>query len=173
VAAGRDAGRVHRRAEDGDQLGQGLDQGGQVFRRGRLGPAGGRLDRGAGGADELRAAGPEPEPVAADRAPGPALRAELAGSAPAPLEQLLAERVVACWLFLYYAENIMAQGLKSSMEWCEFHQRRLDHAHKRYLSALRTLAQVRKLALPVLQVNIARKQVNIAGPTAVEDDPGL
>ena len=48
----------------------------------------------------------------------------------------------------------------------EFHQRRIDHAHKRYLSALRTLDQVRKLALPVLQVNIARRQVNVAAGAA-------
>jgi hypothetical protein len=45
----------------------------------------------------------------------------------------------------------------------EHYQRRLDHAHRRYLSALKALALVRKLALPVLQVNIAKKQVNVAG----------
>jgi hypothetical protein len=39
----------------------------------------------------------------------------------------------------------------------------MDRAHKRYLSAIKTLATVRKLALPVLQVNIAKKQVNVAG----------
>ena len=37
---------------------------------------------------------------------------------------------------------------------------------RRYLSALKTLALVRKLAVPVLQVNIARKQVNVAGVSA-------
>ena len=47
----------------------------------------------------------------------------------------------------------------------EFHQRRIDAAHRRYLSALRTPAQIRKLALPAVQVNIARNQVNIAGET--------
>jgi hypothetical protein len=97
-----------------------------------------------------------------------ALQAELAGTAPTPLERLLVERVVTCWLFLYYAEAMMAQTLKESMERCEFHQRRVDRAHKRYLSAMRTLAQVRKLAVPMLQVNVARKQVNIAAPAAVE-----
>jgi hypothetical protein len=32
----------------------------------------------------------------------------------------------------------------------------------RFLSAIRTLAQVRKLALPTLQVNIGQNQVNVA-----------
>jgi hypothetical protein len=39
----------------------------------------------------------------------------------------------------------------------------MDGAHKHYLSSLKTLAVVRKLAVPVLQVNIARRQVNVAG----------
>ena len=47
-------------------------------------------------------------------------------------------------------------------------QRRIDHAYRRYLSALRALAQVRKLTLPVVQINIAKKQVNIAAPAAVD-----
>jgi hypothetical protein len=51
----------------------------------------------------------------------------------------------------------------------EYYQRRMDHSHKRYLSALKTLAQVRKLAVPVLQINIAKKQTNIAGPAAGKD----
>jgi hypothetical protein len=55
-----------------------------------------------------------------------------------------------------------AQGQGSlTIKQNDYHQRRMDAAHRRYLSALRTLAVVRKLAVPVLQVNIARKQVNI------------
>ena len=37
----------------------------------------------------------------------------------------------------------------------------MDRAGARYLAALKPLAQVRKLAVPVLQVNIAEKQVNV------------
>jgi hypothetical protein len=97
------------------------------------------------------------------------LRAELSGPSPAPVERLLVERVVACWLQVHYADAIYSQGLENfSMEQAEHHQRRMDGAHRRYLSALRTLALVRKLALPVLQVNIARKQVNVAGPAPAE-----
>src|SRR5262249_53345289 len=43
---------------------------------------------------------------------------------------------------------------------------------KRYLAAIKTLALVRKLVIPVLQVNIARKQVNVAGPCLGADSDG-
>ncbi|MEN6640951.1 MAG: hypothetical protein ABFE08_00760 [Armatimonadia bacterium] len=99
------------------------------------------------------------------------LRSELAGPDTSPLERLLAERIVACWLQVQYADAIYAQNMKElGIAWSEHHQRRQDRAHRRFLSAVKTLATVRKLALPVLQVNIGDKQVNIAGgPAATQD----
>jgi hypothetical protein len=97
------------------------------------------------------------------------LRAELAGPNPTPVERLLVERVVACWLQVQDADVRYAQAKDLSPEWGEYYQRRMDRAHKRYLSAIRTLALVRRLALPVLiaQVNVAaRQQVNVAVPPA-------
>jgi hypothetical protein len=92
------------------------------------------------------------------------LRADLAGPAPTPLERLLVERVAACWLQLHYAETLIAQQAQNfSLVQAEHYDRMRDSAHKRYLSAIKALALVRKLAVPVLQVNIARKQVNVAG----------
>jgi hypothetical protein len=55
-----------------------------------------------------------------------------------------------------------AQAKDLSAKWLEFYQRRMNHSHKRYISAFKTRALVRKLAVPVLQVNIAKKQVNVA-----------
>jgi len=99
------------------------------------------------------------------------LRQELAGPNPTPVERLLVERIVACWLQVQDADIRYAQAKNLSVQWSEYQQRRMDHAHRRYLSALKTLALVRKLAVPVLQVNIARKQVNVAGPCpAVEPE---
>src|SRR5262249_56985094 len=91
------------------------------------------------------------------------LRAELAGPSPSPVERLLVERVVACWLQVQDADVRYAQGQKSnpSLAVCDFQQRRMDRAHRRYLSALKALAAVRKLALPVLRVNIANHHVNV------------
>jgi hypothetical protein len=92
------------------------------------------------------------------------LRAELAGPTPTPLERLLVERIVACWLHLYYLEAAYAGKDSMGPELASYYQRSLSAAHTRYLSAIKALALVRKLALPVLQVNIAREQVNVAGP---------
>ena len=92
-----------------------------------------------------------------------AMREELASSSPNPLEKLLVERVVMCWLALQHAELISTQRSfgRVNVQEVELYQRRLDRAHKRYLSAIRTLAQIRKLG-PTVQVNIAEQQVNVA-----------
>jgi hypothetical protein len=92
------------------------------------------------------------------------LRAELIGPNPSPIERLLVERIVTCWLQVQDADIRYAQAKDLPIKVGEYYQRRMNHAHKRYLSALKTLAVVRKLAVPVLQVNIAKKQVNVAGP---------
>jgi hypothetical protein len=97
------------------------------------------------------------------------LRGELAGPNPMPVERLLVERIVACWLQVQDADVRYAQAKNLSLEWGEYYQRRMDRAHRRYLSAIKALATVRKLALPVLQVNIAEKQVNLAGPCLTPD----
>ena len=98
------------------------------------------------------------------------LRAELAGPNPTPIERLLVERVVACWLQVQDAAVRYALAKDLSVKWYEYYQRRMNHSHKRYLSALKTLALVRRLAVPVLQVNIAKKQINVAGPVIGEPE---
>jgi hypothetical protein len=99
------------------------------------------------------------------------LRGELAGPNPTPLERLLVERVVTCWLHLHHLEAVYAGKESMTLELGSYYQRSISSAQKRYLAAIKTLALVRKLALPVLQVNIARKQVNVAG-SCVTGDPG-
>jgi hypothetical protein len=73
------------------------------------------------------------------------------------------ERAAFCWhaVHAYERNNAAAEGL--SIRRADYHQRRIDAAHRRYLAALRTLATVRKLTVPAIQVNIAKKQVNVAG----------
>jgi hypothetical protein len=44
----------------------------------------------------------------------------------------------------------------------EFKVRQIDSANRRFLSAFATLARVRKLAVPALQVNIGANQVNVS-----------
>ena len=84
------------------------------------------------------------------------LRAELAGPALTPVEWLLVERAVACWLQVQDADLRYAQHQATlSVRQLDLYQRRIDAAHRQYLSALKALATVRKLAVPALQVNVA------------------
>jgi hypothetical protein len=93
------------------------------------------------------------------------MRKDIAGPDPSPLEQLCAQRIVSCWLQLQYADALYVQNLPElSLGQDEHYQKRLDRLHKRYLSAIRSLAQVRKLLKPrATQINIADKQINVAG----------
>lgn len=93
------------------------------------------------------------------------LRSELSGSAPTALEKLLVERVLATWLHLHTLERGYAGRESVSLAVGAYYQKCLTAAQKRYLAAIKGLADVRKLALPALQVNIAKKQVNVAAGT--------
>ncbi len=91
------------------------------------------------------------------------MRREVAGDDASPLERLLAERVVATWLQVQHLEALWAASLNDSTQSKGDHyQKRLDGAHRNHLSAIRTLAQVRKLG-PAVQINIAEKQINTLG----------
>ncbi len=79
-----------------------------------------------------------------------ALRAELAGPDPAPLERLLAERVVLCWLQLHHADVCAAEVGDEDVPRGDFHQRRQSRAQARYLAAIKALVTVRKLLRPPL-----------------------
>ncbi len=91
------------------------------------------------------------------------MRKELAGPNVSPLERLLAERIVACWLQLQYADAMYAEKMNDmTMAQSEYYQRQIDRFHRRYLSSIKTLAQIRKLG-PAVQINIADKQINTTG----------
>ena len=90
------------------------------------------------------------------------LRQELEGPSPSPTERFLVDRAVACWLQVQEADLRYANMGNCSLAQANFHLKRQDRAHRRFLSAMKTLATVRKLALPMLQVNIGENQVNVA-----------
>ncbi len=94
-----------------------------------------------------------------------ALAEQIAGPHPAPLEKLLARQITLCWQQLRYVEIRYAQVRDYTLSQGDYYQRWLDRTQNRYLQAIKTLAQVRKLGLPALQLNIAAeggKQVNVA-----------
>jgi hypothetical protein len=81
------------------------------------------------------------------------------------MEQLLIESIITCWLRVQHCEGNIAfmMGRDRSIAVLEFWERRLTSCQRRYLAACETLAKVRKLKLPAVQVNIGDKQVNVAG----------
>ncbi len=77
---------------------------------------------------------------------------------------MLVERIISCYLHVNFAENEYTDSIGGGtrIEVAEYMQKRLDRAHRRYLAAVKALAQVRKMG-PAIQINIARKQLNVAG----------
>jgi len=93
------------------------------------------------------------------------LRRSLLGDTPTQLERLLVERIAVCSLQVQIADaqymSAMKQG--TTLPRAEFFERLMDRAQRRYLGAIKALAQVRRLQLPtVTQLNVATNQVNIA-----------
>jgi hypothetical protein len=86
---------------------------------------------------------------------------QVAGENPTPLERLLAKRVAMCWLDVQDHEHRYSDLGNDTLTKYEWRSRMLDRAHKRYLSAIKALAVVRKLGLPAIQVNIGEKQMNL------------
>jgi len=91
---------------------------------------------------------------------------ELAGENPTPLEVLLAERVASLWILVELQEALTAAfyykgGARMSVV---LQMARVqESAHRRYLAAIKTLAQVQKLQGPSrVQVSIGGNQVNIS-----------
>ena len=84
------------------------------------------------------------------------IQSELEGPNPTPIERLLAERAALCWYTVHSYEMAYANASGWNISQADLQHRKIDKAHARFLSAIRTLAQVRKLAFPTLQVNIAK-----------------
>jgi hypothetical protein len=89
---------------------------------------------------------------------------EYAGPAPSPIERTLAETATLSWFALRLFEATYVSSSQSedglTIKQADFHLRRIDRAHRRLLSSLKTLATIRRFALPALQINLASQQVN-------------
>jgi len=93
------------------------------------------------------------------------MRKKLSGENPSPMEQLLVNRVVLDWLHALEADRhcTLRPGESRPLALSEFYEKQADRAHRRLMRSTKTLAEIRKLLRPTLQVNIADKQVNVAG----------
>jgi hypothetical protein len=102
------------------------------------------------------------------------LKEELCGGSASRLEKILIDRIILCHIHVNYAEALFIISIKSegglSAKRLDSHQRWLDRAQGRLVSAAKALAMVRKLALPDVLLNLAKNQVNI-GTVSVEKEP--
>ena len=91
-----------------------------------------------------------------------AMAAELTQPGDGELEKLIIRQIVGCWLRLSYVEYTYNRNTVSGMNLRqgEYWERRLSAAQRRYLRAIESLARVRRLRLPAVQVNIGAQQVN-------------
>lgn len=103
-----------------------------------------------------------------------ALRKELSGDNPAPMESLLVDRVLVTHVQLALLERGIRRDQESGepmdLDLAVHYDRRVDQLHKRYLSAIKALAQVRRLRLAPVQINVGQNQVNIASGAGVGPD---
>jgi len=76
------------------------------------------------------------------------LKASLAGPSSGSLERALVERVAACSLQVSYFDALFAGAKGTELRQTDALRRHQDSAHRRYLSAVKTLATVRKLLQP-------------------------
>jgi hypothetical protein len=97
------------------------------------------------------------------------MREEIAGENPTPLEVLLTERVVACWMLVQLFDALMAgqlwketpSGKRVGEGTLRHYLRWQDLANRRFLAAVQVLARVRKLQAntPGIQFNT---QINVS-----------
>jgi hypothetical protein len=95
-----------------------------------------------------------------------AMRADLEGPEPTPVERLLAARIAATWLQLSYSDAAAAQAQGGgAAKQVEAALKRQDRAHRRLLTAVAALATVRRL-LPA-----ERRGGTATGPHAALSPP--
>ncbi len=72
------------------------------------------------------------------------LKAQLGGSNPIPLERLVIERVVSCWLQLQHIDVLVAQARPGTVQ-AKFLLQRQAQADRAYNTAVKSLTTVRQL----------------------------
>jgi hypothetical protein len=89
------------------------------------------------------------------------IRESLGGPDAPPLERLLIERIALAWLDVSDLDFRHASSADLSYAKAEYFSRMRDRANRRYLQALKTLAQVRKLNVVAINVEVDKMQVNV------------
>lgn len=90
------------------------------------------------------------------------IRDELGYKEAPPLDRLLIETVVLCWMRYQDTERRYSTLIRENLtiaqsEWWEH---RVTACQRRYLRAVETLARVRRLSVGLVQINVGQQQVN-------------
>jgi hypothetical protein len=91
------------------------------------------------------------------------IQKDMAQSGDGELERLLIQQIALSWMKLAYTEYLHVSYLtdgSTTIKQADFWERRLSAAQRRYLRAVETLARVRRLQLPAVQINVGAQQVN-------------
>jgi hypothetical protein len=104
------------------------------------------------------------------------LKQDLAGPEPSPMETALAGRCALLWLQALLADRSLTAAFdKQYWSLMEMLSQTAERANRKFLAAVRTLAVVRRLALPVLisQTTIERTEQVVIGGTEPPAPLGL
>ena len=91
------------------------------------------------------------------------LRGELSGGDCSAMERILVDRTVLCWLQLHLIELAYARRSNPPAAEALLFEKKLSAANKRFLASVRTLATVRRLAVPVLIARIEVVNLSVDG----------
>ncbi len=97
------------------------------------------------------------------------MRAELGWNESPKLERILIERVCQTWLYLHWLEMVDAQSKNRSINLAKHESERIERAERRHLRAVKMLATVRKMALPLridlkAELTVAESKSPAIGP---------
>ncbi len=88
------------------------------------------------------------------------MRDELGWGESPKLERILIERVCQTWLYLHWLETADTQAENRPMDLVKHESERIERAERRHLRAVKMLATVRKMTLP-LRIDI-KAELNVA-----------
>ncbi|MBX3421532.1 MAG: hypothetical protein KF752_08250 [Pirellulaceae bacterium] len=102
------------------------------------------------------------------------MRTELGWNESPKLERILIERVCQTWLYLHWLEMVDAQSMNRSIDRVKYESERVERAECRHLRAVKMLATVRKMALPLridlkAELTVAESKSPAIGPRSQLD----
>jgi hypothetical protein len=94
------------------------------------------------------------------------MRAELDWNTSPKLERILIERVCQTWLYLHWLETADTQGENRPIDLAQHQAAKIEQAEYRHLRAVKMLATVRKMALPLrielkAEVQVSEKKSSV------------